>query len=198
MKETLNSLESQYQDALALLNRLEAQRDNRDSIEFSKDIKDKTLIDTQNSIFYTTKKSLRDEDIITQKRIVQIKKQIKSLEALIDSRERRLFIVQKEKREQRELFDEQLVDKIRLQELEKEESDIEGEIASKLADIARLREQISDLKTQQLLRKKQFKEEVLENIVQTKIKIDDLKSRIVSTKDKLERTKDFSSDILEL
>jgi len=198
LKETLNSLESQYQDALALLNRLEAQRDNRDSIEFSKDIKDKTLIDTQNSIFYTTKKSLRDEDIITQKRIVQIKKQIKSLEALIDSRERRLFIVQKEKREQRELFDEQLVDKIRLQELEKEESDIEGEIASKLADIARLREQISDLKTQQLLRKKQFKEEVLENIVQTKIKIDDLKSRIVSTKDKLERTKDFSSDILEL
>lgn len=189
LKETLNSLESQYQDALALLNRLEAQRDNRDSIEFSKDIKDKTLIDTQNSIFYTTKKSLRDEDIITQKRIVQIKKQIKSLEALIDSRERRLFIVQKEKREQRELFDEQLVDKIRLQELEKEESDIEGEIASKLADIARLREQISELKTQQLLRKKQFKEEVLENIVQTKIKIEDLKSRIVSTKDKLERTK---------
>jgi len=50
LKETLNSLESQYQDALALLNRLEAQRDNRDSIEFSKDIKDKTLIDTQNSI----------------------------------------------------------------------------------------------------------------------------------------------------
>ncbi len=52
-----------------------------------------------------------------------------------------------------------------------------------------MREQISELKTQQLLRKKQFKEEVLENIVQTKIKIEDLKSRIVSTKDKLERTK---------
>jgi len=79
LKETLNSLESQYQDALALLNRLEAQRDNRDSIEFSKDIKDKTLIDTQNSIFYTTKKSLRDEDIITQKRIVQIKSRLNPL-----------------------------------------------------------------------------------------------------------------------
>ncbi len=81
----------------------------------------------------------------------------------------------KKRRESREsCLMNSLWDKIRLQELEKEESDIEGEIASKLADIARLREQISELKTQQLLRKKQFKEEVLENIVQTKLKLEDL------------------------
>jgi epimerase transport system membrane fusion protein len=189
LKENLKSLESQYQDALALLNRLEAQRDNRKTIKFSKEIKNKSLIETQKNIFYTTKKSLRDEDIITQKRITQTKKQIKSLEALISSRERRLSLIQDEKEEQRVLFEEQLVDKLKLQELEKEENDIEGEIASKLADIARLKEQISELKTQQLLRKKKFKEETLEKLVQTKTKIADLKSRIVSTKDKLKRTK---------
>jgi len=189
LKENLKSLESQYQDALALLNRLEAQRDNRKTIKFSKEIKNKSLIETQKNIFYTTKKSLRDEDIITQKRITQTKKQIKSLEALIRSRERRLSLIQDEKEEQRVLFEEQLVDKLKLQELEKEENDIEGEIASKLADIARLKEQISELKTQQLLRKKKFKEETLEKLVQTKTKIADLKSRIVSTKDKLKRTK---------
>jgi len=189
LKETLNSLESQYQDALALLNRLEAQRDNRKDILFSKEIKNKSLIETQKNIFYTTEKSLKDEKIITQNRIRQIKKQIGSLNALIESRKRRLGLIRKEMREQRVLFEEQLVDKLKLQELEKEESDIEGDISSKLADIARLREQISELQTQQLLREKKFKEETLEKLVQTKTKIADLKSRIVSTKDKLNRTK---------
>jgi epimerase transport system membrane fusion protein len=189
LKENLNSLESQYQDALALLNRLEAQRDNKNKIVFSKEIKNKSLIETQRNIFYTTKKSLKDEKIITKKRIKQIKKQISSLNALIESRKRRLRLIRKEIREQKILFEEQLVDKLKLQELEKEESDIEGDISSKLADIARLKEQISELQTQQLLREKKFKEDTLEKIVQTKTKIADLKSRIISTKDKLKRTK---------
>jgi len=189
LKETLKSLQSQYEDALALLNRLEAQRDDRDKITFSEEIKNKSLIEAQKNIFYTTKKSLRDENIITQKRIKQIKKQISSLRALIESRERRLRLIRKEKREQQILFEEQLVDKLKLQELEKEENDIQGEISSKLADIARLKEQISELKTQQLLREKKFKEETLEKLVQTKTKIADLKAKIISTKDKLSRTK---------
>jgi len=48
-------LEAQYQDALALLNRLEAQRDNKDTIIFSKEITNKSLIKTQKNIFYTKK-----------------------------------------------------------------------------------------------------------------------------------------------
>jgi epimerase transport system membrane fusion protein len=189
LKETLKSLEAQYQDALALLNRLEAQRDNKDTIIFSKEITNKSLIKTQKNIFYTTKKSLKDEDIITEKRIIQTQKQISSLKALIESRKKRLYLIRQEKYEQEALFQEQLVDKTKLQELEKEENDIEGDISSKLADIARLKEQISELKTQKLLREKKFKEETLENLVQTKVKITDLKAKIISTKDKLSRTK---------
>ncbi len=192
IKENLNILESQYEDMLATYDRLKAQIDNKSSIKFSKEIKHKSIIDNQKNIFYTNKKSLEDEDIITQKRILQTKKQISSLKALIDSKKNRLRSIAKERREQEILFKQQLVDKLKIQELDREANSIEGDIASKIADIARLREQINELKTQQLLRKKKFKEDILDRLVQTKSKIEDLKSKIIATKDKLKRTKIIS------
>ena len=188
IKENLNILKSQYQDALAIYARLKAQRDNKSSIHFPKGIK-KSIIRDQINIFNMSKKSLRDEDIITKKRILQTKKQIASLKAIIDSNKRRLRAIANEKQEQEVLFAQQLIDKLKIQELEKEENRIEGDIASKIADIARLREQINELDTQRLLRKKKFKEEVLDKLVKTKSQIEDLKSKIIATKDKLKRTK---------
>jgi len=192
IKENLNILESQYEDALATYDRLKAQRDDKRTITFSPEVKDKTLMENQRSIFHTSRKSLKDEDIITQKRILQTKKQITSLKALIQSKEQRLKSIAREREEQEILFQQQLVDKLKIQELDREANSIEGDIASKIADIARLREQINELRTQQLLRQKQFKEDILEKLVQTKAKIDDLKSKIIATKDKLQRTKIIS------
>jgi len=189
IKENLNILKSQYQDMLALYARLKAQRDNKQSITFPKEITSKNIIENQKNIFYTNKKSIKDEDIITQKRIVQTKKQITSLKALIQSNKNRLRAIANERREQEILFQQQLVDKLKIQDLDREANSIEGDIASKIADIARLREQIGELKTQQLLRKKKFKEETLDKLVETKSKIEDLKSKIIATEDKLKRTK---------
>jgi epimerase transport system membrane fusion protein len=189
IKENLNILKSQYQDMLALYARLKAQRDNKQSITFPKEITSKNIIENQKNIFYTNKKSIKDEDIITQKRIVQTKKQITSLKALIRSNKNRLRAIANERREQEILFQQQLVDKLKIQDLDREANSIEGDIASKIADIARLREQIGELKTQQLLRKKKFKEETLDKLVETKSKIEDLKSKIIATEDKLKRTK---------
>ncbi len=188
IKENLNILKSQYQDALAMYIRLKAQRDNKSLIHFPKGIK-KSIIQNQINIFNISKKSLRDEDIITKRRILQTKKQIASLKAIIDSNKRRLRAIANEKQEQEVLFAQQLIDKLKIQELEKEENRIEGDIASKIADIARLREQINELDTQRLLQKKKFKEDVLDKLVRTKSQIEDLKSKIIATKDKLKRTK---------
>jgi len=189
IKENLNILKSQYQDMLALYARLKAQRDNKHSITFPKEITSKNIIENQKNIFYTNKKSIKDEDIITQKRIVQTKKQITSLKALIRSNKNRLRAIANERREQEILFQQQLVDKLKIQDLDREANSIEGDIASKIADIARLQEQIGELKTQQLLRKKKFKEDTLDKLIETKSRIEDLKSKIIATKDRLKRTK---------
>jgi len=192
IKESLHMLKSQYEDMVATYDRLKAQKDNKKSIYFSKEITNENIIENQKNIFYTNKKSLRDEETINQKRILQTKKQINSLKALINSKKHRLKSISKEKREQQVLFEQQLVDKLRIQELDREANSIEGDIASKKADIARLREQINELKTQQLLRKKKFKEDILDRFVQIKSKIENLKSKIIATKDKLNRTKIIS------
>ncbi len=188
IKENLNILKSKYQDALAIYARLKAQRDNKSSIHFPKGIK-RSIVQNQINIFNISKKSLRDEDIITKKRILQTKKQIASLKALIDSNQKRLRTIAKQKEEQEILFAQQLVDKLKIQELEREANRIEGDIASKIADIARLKEQINELNTQRLLRKKKFKEDILDKLVKTKSQIEDLKSKIIAAKDKLKRTK---------
>ena len=188
IKENLNILNAQYQDALAMYARLKAQRDNKSSIYFPKGIK-KGIVQNQVNIFNMNKKSFIDEDIITKKRILQTKKQIASLKALINSSKRRLRTISKQKQEQEVLFSQQLVDKLKIQELEREENRIDGDIASKMADIARLREQINELDTQKLLQRKKFKEDVLDKLVRTKSQIEDLKSKIIATKDRLKRTK---------
>jgi len=189
IKENLNILNSQYQDMIALYARLKAQRDNKSSIHFPKEATNKNIIKNQKNIFYANKKSMKDEDIITQQRILQTKKQISSLKALINSKKNRLRTIAKDRREQKILFDQQLINKLKIQDLDREANSIEGDIASKIADIARLREQINELKTQELLRKKKFKENLLDKLVQAKSKIEDLKPKIIATKDKLKRTK---------
>jgi len=189
IKENLNILKSQYEDMVATYNRLKAQRDNKNSINFSKDINKESIKDNQKNIFYANKRSVEDEDIITQQRILQTKKQISSLNALISSMEHRLNSIAQERDEQQILFEQQLVDKLKIQDLDREANSVEGDISSKIADIARLKEQISELKTQQLLRKKKFKEDVLDRLVRSKSQIEDLKSKIIATKDRLKRTK---------
>jgi epimerase transport system membrane fusion protein len=188
IKENLNILNSQYQDMLALFNRLKAQRDNKKSINFSKEITNKSIIKNQKSIFETTKKSIKDEDIITKQRIRQNQKQINGLNSLIGSRKRRLASIAKEKAEWESLFAQQLVDKMRIRELKREANMVEGDIASTKSDIARIQEQISELKTQLLLRKKMFRKETLNQLVQTKSTLSDLKSRIIAIQDTLDRT----------
>jgi len=189
IKENLNILKSQYEDMVATYNRLKAQRDNKNSINFSKDINKESIKDNQKNIFYANKRSVEDEDIITQQRILQTQKQISSLNALISSMEHRLNSIAQERDEQQILFEQQLVDKLKIQDLDREANSVEGDISSKIADISRLKEQISELKTQQLLRKKKFKEDVLDRLVRSKSQIEDLKSKIIAIKDRLKRTK---------
>jgi epimerase transport system membrane fusion protein len=189
IKENLNILKSQYQDMLALFDRLKAQRDGKKYIRFSSKITNKSIIKNQKSIFDTTERSMNDEDTITNQRIRQQQKQINGLNSLIRTKTRRLESIADERAEWESLFEQQLVDKTRIRELKREANMVEGDIASTKSDIARIGEQISELKTQLLLRKKEFRKETLNQLVQTKSSLSDIKSKMIATQDTLDRTK---------
>ena len=186
-KEMLKNLESELQSTLAEQARLQAELDNKDTILFPEGIQ-REIQENQERIFRTRKRSLKDEELIAKKRVLQTKKEISSLEALIAANIKRLKEISKQLREQNILFKEKLIDKLKIQELQKEENRLRGELSSKRADIARLKEKISEIEAQELLNKKRFREEVLDKLIKSQSKLESLKARIATTKDKLKRT----------
>ncbi len=188
IKENYNILESQYQDMLAIYARLQAQRDERDSIHFSNEITNNKLIINQKNIFETTKRSQEDEEVITRQRITQQKEQINGFRSIIATKERRLASIEEERVEWEALFAEQLVDKSRIRELSRESNLVEGDITNAQSEILRVQEKISELQTQLLLQKKEFRKETLNELVKAKSTISDLKSKMVALKDRINLT----------
>ncbi len=189
IKSQLDILQSQYQDLLGAYTRLEAQDKELDNITFPSELTDQKVITNQKDIFYNTKKSQEDEKAITKNRIEQLMNQFQGLESLISSKRNRLSSLDEEISELEILFKEQLVDKVRIRELKREKNSLEGDVANASSEIAKIKEQIEETKTQQLLREKEFKKETLNLLVETKSKLSDIKSKMIATKDTLLRTK---------
>ena len=188
IKAQLNILQAQYQDAIALFARLEAQRDSKVIIKFPEELVDENSIKDQENIFITSKRTIEDEKIIMQKRIEQFQNQINGLNSLILSKKKRLASITEEILEWESLFKQRLVDKQKIRELKRENNMIEGDLASTESEIAKLNEQINEAKTQQLLIQKEFRKDILQKYVEAKSLISDLKSKIIATEDTLERT----------
>ncbi len=188
VRAQLNILNAQYQDSLALFARLRAQRDKALGITFPKEVIDENVIRNQKNIFNSVNKSIEDESIITNNRIVQLQSQIDGLTSLIQSKKNRLKSLKEEILEWEALYEQRLVDKLKIRDLQREINMIDGDLANSQAEIAKLKEQISEVSTQKLLREKEFKNETLEKFVEAEIRISDLKSKIIANEDILQRT----------
>ena len=97
--------------------------------------------------------------------------------------------MKEEQLEWKELYEQRLVDKQHIRDLEREINRIDGDIANGQSEAAKLNEQIIEINTQQLLREEQFKKETLQRYVEAKSLISDLKSKIIANRDVLARTK---------
>src|SRR3989338_7833579 len=83
IKSQLDIFKTQYDDASAVYSRLVAQRDNLSKVIYPPELKNESIIKEQNSIFFETKKSIEDEKIISQNRVVQLENQINGLKSLM-------------------------------------------------------------------------------------------------------------------
>ena len=182
-KAELIALRRQYMDSIASYSRLIAQRDNKSSIEISSEVTDLNIIQDQENIFFSTNKSLKDQKEISQQRVIQLQNQISGLKSLNDVRKNRISSFNEELKEWEVLYAQKLIDKIKIRDLNREINSLEGEIESNKSEAARLAEQINEIKTQQLLTEKEFTNQVLDQIVQVKNNMSDLKSKISHLED---------------
>jgi epimerase transport system membrane fusion protein len=188
IQSQLDIFKTQYDDAQALYARLVAQRDGLGNIVYPVELINEGIKKEQNNIFYATKKSKEDEKEISQNRVVQLENQINGLKSLMEAKKSRLKSISEEILEWEKLFKEQLVDKLKIRDLNRERNTIEGDISQTSSEIAKLNEAINEARNQQLLREKEFTKETLNDLVKAKSMIFDLQSKISSVEDTLLRT----------
>ncbi len=188
IKASLEIFQSQLQDALGVYARTKALENNVSKMIFPKELINEAVKLNQTNIFETQKKSLNDEKAISKNRIIQSQNQVNGIISVLNSKTQRLDSITEEIKEWEELLKQQLVDKVKIRDLKRERNQLIGDIANLNSEVAKTREQIEEIKLQQLLREKDFKKTNLDQMVQSKSQIEDLRSKIAATKDRLTRT----------
>ncbi|MFC2428931.1 MAG: HlyD family type I secretion periplasmic adaptor subunit [Campylobacter sp.] len=192
LQSEIGIVRADYLRTSAIVSRLEAQKDDANEIKFSDDIKQisgyEEVANGQISIFNEQKKLLDNEKTILKQRIKQLENQIQGAKAIMSAKKDRIASLNEEIREWERLFKEQLADKVRLRDLNREKTAVEGELAAGAAEIARLGVQINETQGQIALRDRSFKEDILKKLEDAKIRLVDLEQRYSALKDQSERT----------
>ena len=196
VKSSLKTNQNQYFETIATIARLEAQKKKATKIIFPNEIESKkneaninSIINGQYSILKSKLKSIAEENIITKQKINQFKNQILSLNSSLSSNKKRLVSIKSDINSQEILYAEKLVDIKLLQELRREEIKINGDIQSFEADKKRLYSLIEETRSQQVLRNREFDNEIANKLVENEIRKVDLESKISVSDDQLERFK---------
>ncbi len=195
VKGNLKMEEQQYYEALALEARLKAQRDDASDITFpptlnqlQEDYKIRELLDGQREVFHARERMVRSDDAITQDKIAQLERQKEGIQHIIDSKNSRLSSLSEELVEWEELYEQQMIDKLKLRDIRREKIAIEGDIASSESRLNQIDIQISELRATAIYREKEFKEKVFSDLVAVREKISNLKSSISMAEDILTKT----------
>ena len=186
----LDILKSQYMEALILESRLESQINDREQLvllEEAKQLPKSVILDeiiaTQRQIFDLKQKMVKNDEIITEQRIAQLMKYKEGVQSLVNSKITRLKSIEEEIGEWNKLFAEQLVDKLKLRELMRDKTMVEGDIANSKSDLAKVDEQISELKSQLLARKKDVQDKTFSEFVSVKNDLSSIKSKLFAAED---------------
>lgn len=185
---------AQLLESLAKEARLVAERDDAPDITFPKELLDSTddvsqsMMNAQQSEFNARKKLLDDSELVSAQRIEQLRNQIDGIDAIMQSRHDLLVSFTEETSEWENLFEQQLVDKMRLRDIMREKVRLEGEIASYGAEVAKIEVQISEIESQMIVNRQEFLRTVLAELSDTQRNIAELRARTNSLSDSLART----------
>ena len=145
------------------------------------------MMNAQQSEFVARKKLLDDSEIVSAQRIEQLRNQVEGIDAVTQSRQDLLLSYVEEISEWENLFEQQLVDKMRLRDITREKVRIEGEIANYGAEVARIEVQISEIESQMIVSRQEFLRTVLAELSDTQRSIAELRARTNTLKDSLAR-----------
>ncbi len=191
----LGAVESQYLELLAMESRLISERDNKGQIVFNPELTSKgneqlkqTLIKNQKYEFDARRGQLNQEIAVYTERKSQLKQQIEGLKSVIAAREDLLKSYSEEVKEWTALYKEQLIDKVRLRDVTREKTRLEGEISSQKADLAKAFAQITEVDAQLMSRRAEIQKDIGATLREVQTKLSDYKARVTALRDSFGRT----------
>lgn len=149
-------LETELADLVARRNRLEAEFDDRELIEWDVDLAERakikpsvaTVLEGQQRLFQARRESRAGLEEQLRERIDQTRKQVQGMVAQAESIERQYDLTTRELETQRELFDDRLINRDRVLTLERETATLEGQAGEIEARIAEALGRIAEIEVQ--------------------------------------------------
>ncbi len=191
-KSELDTQLFQYQTLLALKSRLLAQQNDKKIITFDEGVKDNKLIHEQIDLFNSTIESIKKNKQIINKQVSQLKKRIEAINFKLKSNTYIKASIDEEIAELEKLYAKKLINKIDLRKFKREASQLSAEIINNEKEKIELKEKINELSTKIVLLLNDFKKDTLEELTSVTSKINTVRLKIDSLRNKLEKTKIYA------
>ncbi|MGQ7247101.1 HlyD family type I secretion periplasmic adaptor subunit [Halomonas sp. V046] len=146
------------------------------------------VLEVQQRLFEVRRQSLSGAMAALDEQIVQMNEQIAGLENTQAITQRRIDSLNGDVANHRKLFRDGLINSQRMREMERESLEYQSDNAGQVAEVARLRSQISENELQKQIRLQEFQQQVGESLRQVQTEVTDAEERLVALNDKLKRT----------
>lgn len=195
LRSELSVLESQLFEIVARRGRLEAEQSGAGEIVFDPELlevaagrpKVRALMEGQEKLFRARRESLASEREIMAEREQQLREQISGAEAEVASLKSQRDLIGEELADQQQLKDRGLAIQSRVLALQREAVRMDGQMGSLVAEIARLRGQISEIQREELRLVTNMREEAITESRELGFRELELSERRIALKQKLDR-----------
>lgn len=193
-KSELDITIAQYAELLVQEARLLAERDQKLSIVFPaeldtlcKETSCTTLIQSQQNEFSTRRAYIQGEIAMQTQKIEQLHHQLTGINDTLTANQKLSDSYAQEIKEWKILFDQQLTDKLKLRDMERQKIKIDGDILMARSESGRIKGEISELTIRSISIKQLFFKEVTEQLSEVQTHLSDLRSRTTALRDVLNR-----------
>ncbi len=164
----LDNIIDQLIETEANLERLAAERDDKGEFAFSADLEARvermhaqSILTTQRQLFESRRQALHSEQAVLRQRLVKTKQEIASSRKLIRTLNHRLDLLSQDLSGVQKLADRNMASKMKLREVQRQRSELHGDVISREADVARLESSLPEIQSQIDLLAKDYRKEVM-------------------------------------
>ncbi len=190
----LDNVTEQLLELSANIERLSAERDDKQALVFSDEVEqkansdnDRSILDTQQALFRARRDAMESERKVLQQRIEQSANQITGLDKQIRALQQRIRLLNEDLSGLEKLAAKSMVSKTKVREAQRKRSELRGDVAALEGEKARLTESIVETRQQILLRKQEYQKEVVTRLRDLQTRIIDLRTAERSARDKISR-----------